>query len=68
MIKAYDKTNAEGFVKDRDSGLVINTNQAELMLIKEKRQRSSEIRTLQERIKNLEDKIQLIQEHLGIKV
>lgn len=51
---SLEKTNVPGYLKDRNSGVVINTQTAELTAFQKQKAAILERKNLQERIKTLE--------------
>jgi len=54
---ALQKTNAAGYMKDPKTGLVLNTNDKELVKFKAERQRAKDVVDLKARVAQLEAKI-----------
>lgn len=64
---SYIKTDVQGYLKDPDTGALINTNEAEYITYKARMNLFLENRELKTKLSSLEDDIQLIKEMLGNK-
>lgn len=61
------KTDVPGYVKDADTGALINTNESEYNAYKARMKLFLENKDLKNKINTLEDDIQMIKEMLGKK-
>jgi hypothetical protein len=61
-----DKTEIVGFVKDRETGLVINTKNEELQAYRAARQKSKNMKALEERVGNMETELKDINSNLSL--
>jgi uncharacterized protein YaaQ len=54
---SFIKTNVPGYVKDMNTGFIINTNMDELKLVKTSIKNAKERKQTAEKMKNLEDEV-----------
>jgi len=62
------KTTVPGLLKNKKTGTVLNTNIEEYNLALAGRQRNKEIQTMKQEIVLLQIRIEMILDHLGMKV
>jgi hypothetical protein len=67
-LSEYDMTNVPGFMKNRKTGVIINTNTGQYDMILAQRKKAKEELSLMQRFERMERNLKLINEKLGIEI